>query len=163
MKTRTKLVAAIAGLAIVGGIAAAAAKGSDGKRSHFWRGGHGAGMFEQVDADGDGRVTRAELDAYLDGILAANDADGNGSVSLPEFEAIAVELARPMLAKRFERLDDDGNGEISESEIAGRIDRLMDRADRNDDGAVELKEIKRGRHGKGHRHGHHHHDKDDDD
>ena len=35
-------------------------------------------MFERFDTDGDGEVTRAEAEGYVDGRLGAFDADGSG-------------------------------------------------------------------------------------
>ena len=161
MKTRTKVAAAVAALAIVGGVAGAAAKSfSGGKGFHGSMRGHGIAMFEQVDTDGDGKVTMAEATAFLDDIRNANDSDGNGTIGLQEFEGILLEQARPMIAARFQRLDDNGDGELSDSEIADRVERLMEWADRNDDGAVELKEIRRKRHGRWHHHRGHHDDAD---
>ena len=162
MRTRTKVLATVAGIAIAGGMTVAVAKGVAGSRGHHWghHGMHAQGieMFERADADGDGKLTGAEATAFLDGVRAANDADGNGTINLAEFEGIVLEQARPLIAKRFDKLDDNGDGELSDAEIADRVARLMDRVDRNDDGAVDLREIKRKRRG-----WRHHHDDDDDD
>ena len=156
--TTTKVIAGIAGLAVVGGITAAAAKGFHG--GHHGKHGYGAEIFSEIDADGDNSISRAEVDAFLDGIRAENDANGNGAIDLQEFEGVFLEQARPMMVDRFQHLDDNGDGEISADEVSVRVDKLMAWADKNDDGVVELKELKRkGRH---HGRGHGGHDHDDD-
>lgn len=79
------------------------------------------------DADGDGRVSRAE---FVDGRLArlvAADADRDGAVT-PEERRAAMQAHRTeRAADRFARLDADGNGRLSPEEFAARPDRLEGR------------------------------------
>ena len=68
--------------------------------------------FEMLDADGNGIVTTAEIDAHLmkqlvrkrQRLLKMRDFDGDGSISRKEFE-FGVQ-------QRFTRLDRDGNGRL---------------------------------------------------
>lgn len=116
-------------------------------------------MFNQFDADGDGTITEQEVKDKLSATLTGNDVNANGSLNLSEFEAIWLEQTRFKMVDVFQRLDEDGNGEITEAEISVKRTALMDHVDRNGDGQITKKEIKRG-----HRWYHDHdHDDDDDD
>ena len=164
MKTQHAIAIALAGAAIIGiGVVIAA----DGSLASGWkRGHHGDGpgrhgamqMFERVDADADGTVTRAEADAFIQGQMASHDADANGTLSLEEFEGAWTEMMHQRMVRGFQRFDRDGDGQLSEEELNRPIDRAFSHADRNDDGAIEISELRRGG-----RHGWRDRDDDDDD
>ncbi|MFN3723805.1 MAG: EF-hand domain-containing protein [Paracoccaceae bacterium] len=117
-----------------------------------------AGMdFAAMDADGDGKVTQAEIEAHRAARTAAIDTDGDGLLSADELAAMHIRAAteranmqatrmigqmdadgdgklsaaelttRPMPARMFERLDTDKDGAISEAEMAAAKDRMTDR------------------------------------
>lgn len=68
------------------------------------------------DGNGDGTITRAEMQAHGAAIFARMDANGDGRIDA------ADRAARE--AERFARMDRDGNGEISQAEMdANRADR----------------------------------------
>lgn len=71
------------------------------------------GLF---DLDGDGKITGAELDEKLASLIEAHDADKDGELSLEEFATLHAEVMRPMMVRNFQRLDRDGDGQISETE-----------------------------------------------
>lgn len=162
MKTHTKIVLGLGGAAVlVGGLAFAGSQVlASGWEGGHKRGGMGRGiqMFEQMDANGDSRVTAAEITAFADALRTEHDTDGNNAISLSEFEGIWLKQMRSRMVDRFQMMDDDGDGEISEAEVNTKMSRMMRRMDRNDDGAIELKEL--GRHK---RHGKYHDGDDDDD
>ena len=81
------------------------------------------GHFDQIDADGSGEITGAELKAsrakrfergmeMRDRIKAA-DADGNGAISNNE----ANEAGLDKLIEHFDKIDSDGDGEITKQEL----------------------------------------------
>lgn len=70
------------------------------------------------DADGDGVVTQAELDAGLTALVTKYDADGNGTLSLDEFAGLQAELMRPLTVRAFQFVDADGDGQLSAAEQA---------------------------------------------
>lgn len=81
-----------------------------------------AGGLGRMDADGDGRVTRAELDAAraarleaMAARLAAADADGDGALTEAEFAASGA--GERGLARLIERFDADGDGSVSREEL----------------------------------------------
>ena len=68
------------------------------------------------DADADGVVTQAELDAGLAALVTKYDADGDGTLSLDEFAGLHAELMRPMTVRAFQWIDADGDGALSAAE-----------------------------------------------
>ena len=94
--------------------------------------------FSEIDRDGDGAIRQADIDAFVASQRDGNDADGDGAISIDEFEAIWLERTRPMMADAFQRLDADASGEITEAELAERFGGLVERMDRDGDGALTL-------------------------
>ncbi len=103
-------------------------------------------LFEEIDADGDGAVTRAEANRFRETRFAGADADASGGLSLAEFQDLWVEMLRDRVADRFQRLDADGDGTVSPVEFERPLERMFGRLDENGDGAVTQAEI-RDRHG----------------
>lgn len=73
--------------------------------------------FEALDANGDGVVTRDEVQARAadrrgPGPLARADTDGDGQLSLGELQAVRPELT----VEQFNRLDRNGDGLIGADE-----------------------------------------------
>jgi Ca2+-binding EF-hand superfamily protein len=138
----TIVITGLAALALAATTAiAVAGPGRGGCAGGFGPGGgmagdRGAMMFQRFDADGDGRVTRAEIDAALDERRTRFDADGDGALNLEEFEPAWLEMARPRMVDRFQALDADGDGVVTDVEVAQRVDRMMMRADVDGDGAI---------------------------
>ncbi|TCP38857.1 EF-hand domain-containing protein [Rhodovulum marinum] len=95
-------------------------------------------VFEAVDADGDGRVTRAEIDTYRAAQLAAADSSGDGALSIEEFDTLYRALTRARMVDAFQALDADGDGQIVAKEIDTRVSRIVERMDRDGDGVLTL-------------------------
>ena len=104
----------------------------------------GERMVEKLDTNGDGNITKAEVDAHKAGRFAEADANGDGSVTAAELSAFAeaerAERRERRQAEMFKRLDTDGNGSVSEAEFLARPDRMFERADANGDGVVTAEE-----------------------
>ena len=108
------------------------------------RGGMARRMLTQADADGDGSVTQAEIDAFLAEQVRSADADADGSLALAEFETVFAEQTRPRMVDAFQALDEDGDGQITTAEIDGRFGSIVERLDRNGDGALSADDRRRG-------------------
>lgn len=130
--------------------------------------GHGR-MLERLDGDGDGSVSRDEMQAHRAGRFAGFDGDGDGRVTRDEIAA----AMQARMAERFGRMADrmvalqdaDGDGAISAQEFgrADRMEMMFLRLDQDGDGTISAKEAEkvRGRgmddddRGRGYHHGYH--------
>jgi Ca2+-binding EF-hand superfamily protein len=130
------------GAVALGAIVVAGASVAGG--GHHGRGEGGAWLFETYDADGDGRITQAEIDQVRQGQLQKFDANGDGSLSLEEYQALWLDAMRERMVDRFQAHDDDGDGQVTVVEFNESFDGLITRLDRNDDGAVTQDELRRG-------------------
>lgn len=133
-----------------------------GHRMGGWRhgmegfGGHGGGMFrmlEQLDANKDGKLTQEEIDTGRKDALARSDADKDGKLTLAEYEKVWLEQMRPMMVRQFQHLDADGDAAVTADEFGKPFAGIVARMDRNDDGALDESDRRRGWGGK-HRRGH---------
>ncbi|MDC0657979.1 calcium-binding protein [Leisingera sp. SS27] len=110
--------------------------------------------FEEIDADGNGEVTKAEIQAMKDAHFAKADSNGDGKLSLEEMQARANDRAAHML----ERFDKDGDGALSMDEMPQprRAGRMFDRMDADGSGGISKEEFEeaRARHSGKRWHGH---------
>ncbi len=143
------------------------------------RGGMGGGMgpmpvfdFATLDADKDGKVTRAEIDAAHAARVAEADANKDGLLSADELAAMHLKMmterAKTMAAEMVTRMDTDGDKLLSVAEMAARpgLEKIFGMMDADGDGAITQAEAdaakdkmaeRGGRGGKGkHGHGHGH-------
>lgn len=105
--------------------------------------------FETLDADGNGEITTADLDAMRTERFAALDTNGDGSVDEAEFVAKAQADAQERAAAMFERLDADGDGTLSQDVLQSRSrganpERMISRLDTDDSGGVSAEEFEAG-------------------
>jgi Ca2+-binding EF-hand superfamily protein len=150
MKKRTYVIAGLTALSLAAGSGVALAKSKMGDM-HGMRGGPMID-FKAADADGDGKLTEAEMAAHAKARFDAADTDGNGKLSADEIKAQAearMEEARKMRVERMatrmiERMDADDDGEISFDEMPGQQTRagmMFDRLDEDGDGAISAEEF----------------------
>lgn len=103
--------------------------------------------FAALDADGDGKITQAELDAHRKASVAGFDTDGDGMISKEEATAFATAKVQAhitaMIDQQFAMRDLDGDGKLSAVEIVAppARGRLFDLADADGDGAVSEAEF----------------------
>ena len=112
--------------------------------------------FAVIDADGDGKLTPAEMEAHARARFAAADSDGDGKLSAEEMQTAAVKRqeenrarkAGQMAARMLERMDADGDGALSFEELPGRqtgAERMFSRLDTDGDGAISRAELDKAR------------------
>ncbi|WP_375593585.1 hypothetical protein ABWI00_16215 [Algihabitans albus] len=147
MRLHTKILLGLlmaAGLVLAAASVASADRGSNHGPNHGpgGRGGQIMQMFEQVDLDGDGQITRAEVTQVRDQRFADSDTDGDGTLALDEFEQLWLQMVRERMVDRFQSLDADGDGRITAAEFDRPIDRMFSRMDADEDGAVSRSEIR---------------------
>ena len=108
---------------------------------------HGPFDFATLDADKDGKVTKAEVEAFRAAKVKAMDANADGKISADELSAARIAAATDRIkarsAEMVKALDSDGDGMLSAAEMAARPgpERLFDRIDANGDGAVTQDEV----------------------
>lgn len=103
----------------------------------------GKGMtFEQLDANGDGQITRQEGQAIAQARMAMADTDQDGFLSAAELEAQGSERMKKRVSKMLERMDTDNDGKLSADEMARpeRAAKRFERADTDGDGAISKEE-----------------------
>lgn len=142
MKTKTTGLRVALGAVLIAGVAGMGALAQSGDRDKLDK------VFDRIDANGDGVATRAEVLEARRGRMASADSDGDGAVSIAEFTAAATERAERRASRVFARLDDDGDGlvtstELEESRKSRRADRFFDRFDADGDGAVSREEMRK--------------------
>ncbi|MCY4542895.1 MAG: EF-hand domain-containing protein [Rhodobacteraceae bacterium] len=99
-----------------------------------------AGLFETIDADGDGTLTQAEIDAFRIERLEAHDANGDGNLSLDEFSELWQEFTQPMTVRVFQMLDADGDAIITREEYDRPFGDIVQRLDTDGDGSISQDE-----------------------
>lgn len=127
-------------------------------------GGFALMQFDAIDADKDGKITAAELDAHRAAQVTALDANGDGKIGVDELKARQMaameQRATDRATRMMERMDSDGDGFLSAAELAtpAAPARMFDRLDTDGDGAVSRAEAEaaqaRMAERRGHRDGH---------
>ena len=96
--------------------------GRDGMMGGMMGGGMMSGMnshaMRMFDADKDGTLTPAEMTAGMQAEIKTYDTDSSGSLSLAEFEAMHAAHTRTMMVRAFQMHDEDGDGQVTEAEMA---------------------------------------------
>lgn len=118
-------------------------------------------MFQEMDADSDGRVTVEEMRRRVAERFAAADADRDNALSPEEFRNAVprrrTDAAPPtdgrharMLDMRFRMTDANGDGRVTLDEMHAAAGTMFRGMDADSDGAVTQEEQPRRRHGMHH-------------
>ena len=119
-----------------------------------------AALFDRFDADGDGRITEAEVQAWRGSFFDIADGDVDGYVSRAELDAMreaASERAEEAAGRGYgprrrtgggmdrldpiQRYDADGDGRLSRAEFVEAPFQALERFDANGDGALSREEL----------------------
>ncbi|MEM8630297.1 MAG: EF-hand domain-containing protein [Pseudomonadota bacterium] len=106
-----------------------------------------AEIFEQLDADGDGSVTQAEIEAARSGRFGEMDANGDGEVTEEELtahiEARSARRVERAAAEMLSRNDANSDGVLTEDELgqSERGARRFEQVDTDGDGVVTREEF----------------------
>ena len=156
MQKKTKLLIGGSVATIVAVAAVIGASHADRYEHRKWKGGHrghmigmgvrsiiGPRMFDGVDLNRDGKVTQAEIDTARKARFQKYDTDKNGDLTLEEFDGLWREMTEILKVRAFQMLDSSGNAKITKGEFDWPFSRLVERFDRDGDGALSFGEHKR--------------------
>jgi Ca2+-binding EF-hand superfamily protein len=90
-----------------------------------------------TDKNKDGRIDREEFHQRMTEVFFFADVDKDGQLTFAEL--VAVEKVDPEALKKADR---DGNGKLSLYEFMYVIHRDFDAADKNQDGTIDLQELR---------------------
>ncbi|WP_424833158.1 EF-hand domain-containing protein [Ruegeria sp.] len=98
--------------------------------------------FEELDANGDGQITEAEITAHRQAKFTSADADGDGQLSLEEMQTAAQAKANERVSKMFERLDSNQDGFLSDDELPKprKASKMFERIDADGNGSISEQE-----------------------
>ncbi len=98
--------------------------------------------FQELDADGDGQVTQAEITAHRTQKYTAADTDGDGKLSVEEMQAAAQAKANERVTKMFDKHDANADGFLSEDELPKprRASKMFERIDADGNGSISEQE-----------------------
>ncbi|MEE9426776.1 MAG: calcium-binding protein [Paracoccaceae bacterium] len=101
--------------------------------------------FTELDADGDGNLSIAEMQAQATARFNGIDTNGDGVISAQESataaEQHAGQRAEMMFARMLEWRDSDGDGSLSQAEMADtRAEMMFTRLDGDNDGVISAQE-----------------------
>ena len=131
------------GLAIIaGGAVTTAEAAGDKHRPHH--------SFEELDANSDGKLTRAEIETHMQMRFEGADTDADGVLSKDELLARLKkgqsERAEKYVNHMLDRHDANGDGALSLEEMKARHDgKMFGRMDADQDGAVTKQEFEEAR------------------
>ena len=109
-----------------------------------------AAHFAELDADRDGAIARAELDAECAGTLAAFDENGDGRVVPSERDAPGAGRSAMggFVKQHWQEVDADADDVVTAEEMLATARRMFERADQDRDGRATASEAQ-GRSGGG--------------
>ncbi|WP_171209741.1 MULTISPECIES: EF-hand domain-containing protein [unclassified Ruegeria] len=98
--------------------------------------------FQELDANGDGEISEAEVTAYGQQRFSTADADGDGQLSVEEMLASAQARASDRVTKMFEKYDADEDGFLSQEELPKprRGAKMFERIDADGNGTISEQE-----------------------
>jgi Ca2+-binding EF-hand superfamily protein len=105
-------------------------------------------MFKKMDANGDGRVSAAEHDAYAASMFSKADANGDGKLTKGELTGFMVDekgksdkMSEHKSDKKMNMFDTNSDGTLTQSEFMTGMKNKFTEKDVNKDGAITADEM----------------------
>ncbi|MFQ5562976.1 MAG: EF-hand domain-containing protein [Parvularculaceae bacterium] len=127
MKTTAFLLSAVSAVLFA---ASGALAGGHGKRGGHW---------DRLDANDDGKITAEEMDDHQAEFFAGADADGDGAITREEMKAF--HKARRAEHMRERMGDANGDGVVERDEYMDAAAERFDKLDKNEDGVLSEDEL----------------------
>jgi EF hand len=99
---------------------------------------YGEKLFHQLDKNNDSRLELGELKPQSERRFMRLDADKDGKVTAAEIDAWLVAIAERRRQRILDHMDKDGDGAISQAELDTYIGGLFTAADTDADGGVTI-------------------------
>jgi Ca2+-binding EF-hand superfamily protein len=109
--------------------------------------GHREHFFEKLDANGDGVLTRSEVDADVQARFAEIDTNKDGKITQAELKAHAEAKQADMqshMADHMKAADKNGDGKWSKDELPRMPAQVFSKLDTNNDGSLTQAELAAG-------------------
>ena len=97
-------------------------------------------LLAKYDLNGDVRITQNEITSKKRNIFKHMDGDSDGGVSFEEYENMDVAKRQALLRSRFNKLDVDKDGRLTEAEYTKYMG-MFDSIDSDGDGALTSVEM----------------------
>ncbi len=130
---RTKIIIAAAAIAVVSGLAVSAKA-----VSKHWAGGM---MMRHMDANGDGKVTKAEIMPHLTKKFDRVDVNKDGKVTKAEVGEHVSKRIERRVGHVFSQFDANDDGIMTKPELQSQVDKQFARLDTDKDGEVSRQEM----------------------
>jgi len=148
MKLRNGLM--VAALVAAGALSLTATAGGHGGRGGGER---GKEFVAKIDTDGNGALSKVEIDTFNLARAQEFDLNKDGSVTAEEMRTFREQQRAKRAAERMARMDTNKDGKVSVQEIADSHGEWLARMDADGNGEVSAEEMQsghRGWHGRGH-------------
>ena len=96
-----------------------------------------------------GKLQRAEVPNMPTERFALIDANKDGGLTKQEMADAHAKKAAGHGGRRFERMDENGDGKVTKAEAEAGVKKMFEHKDANHDGAITRDEMGRGSHGHG--------------
>ncbi|TQV79494.1 hypothetical protein FKG94_11545 [Exilibacterium tricleocarpae] len=103
-------------------------------------GSQGNWLLAKYDLNGDSQITQSEITSKKRNIFKHMDNDNDGGVTFDEYENMDVAKRQALLRSRFNKLDIDQNGRLTEAEYTNYMG-MFDSIDSDGDGTLTSVEM----------------------
>lgn len=107
-------------------------------------------MFKKMDANGDGKISRAEHAAAAQQMFKECDANGDGVVTAAEMDAAALARGEKpgkrdkTSAEKIQMIDQNGDGKLTAAEHEAGSEKMFAQMDKDGDGYLSKEECEAG-------------------